>query len=209
MKTPSLLLLLPLAAAPLVWARAATSVEAAPPAAPFAASEARTFAIDAAHSAISFRVMHKGVSWSHGRFNGFEGAFQLDEANPAQCSIQIEVDAASIDTNHEGRDKHLRSQDFFDTKQFPSLSFKSTGVKAGGAPGRMLVTGELEMLGQKKPVEVAVELVGQAEGGKGAMAGLDGSFTVKRSDFGMKYGLDQGALGDEVHVSISLEGVAR
>lgn len=209
MKTSFLLLLVPLAAAPLVWTRAATSAEAAPPAAALVASEARSFEIDTAHSAINFRVMHNGVSWSHGRFNEFKGEFKLDAANPAQCSIEIEVDPASIDTANEKRDQHLRSQDFFDAKQFPSLSFKSTSVKSGSAAGRMVVTGELELLGKKNTVEVEVELVGQVEHAKGSLAGLDGRFTIQRSEFGMKYGLDKGSLGDEVHVTISLEGRAR
>jgi len=209
MKTPTLLFLLPLVATPLVWTRASSDAEAAQPAATLAPIEARTYAIDASHSAINFRVMHKGVSWAHGRFNGFQGEFALDAANPAQSSIQIEVDASSIDTNHGKRDDHLRSQDFFDVKQFPSLSFKSTSVKAGKSKGQMLVTGELELLGKKKSVEVEVALVGQSDSQRGAMAGLDGNFTIKRSDFGMKYGLDQGSLGDEVHVSISLEGVSK
>ena len=79
------------------------------------------------HAFITFRIQHLGFSWLEGRFNRFSGEFDYDEANPANNRVEVEIDLASIDTNHAERDKHLRSERFFDVERFPKATFVSTG----------------------------------------------------------------------------------
>ena len=96
---------------------------------PSAAFAADTFKIDAVHSETSFRIRHL-VSKTGGRFTKFAGDIQVDSANPSKSSVKVEIQAASITTDNEGRDKHLRGADFFDVEKFPTLTFTSSAVKA-------------------------------------------------------------------------------
>ena len=171
-----------------------------------AAARADDYAIDAAHSGVSFQISHLGLSYIHGRFNEFSGKFTIDTADPAKSSFALSIKAESIDTNNAGRDKHLRSPDFFNTKQFPAISFASTSVKP--IEGGYEVTGDLTMHGETKPVTFSLK------GGKvipvqGAQkTGFSTSqIVVKRSEFGV--GKPTPMLGDDVFVAISFEGTKK
>ena len=95
----------------------------APAASPVMSADASgTYAIDAGHSFVTFATTHLGVSYAYGRFNEVGGSFTLDEADPSKSEIRVVIQAKSIDTNSEGRDKHLRGSDFFDAEQFPEVS---------------------------------------------------------------------------------------
>jgi polyisoprenoid-binding protein YceI len=164
------------------------------------------FQIDAVHSSVNFRVKHLGVSYNYGRFNSISGTVNFDEKAPEKSSIEVEIKSESVDTNNPGRDKHLKSPDFFNAKQFPTITFKSTSVKK--TADRMLeVTGDLTLHGVTKSIKANAEMVGSAKDprGGGLRTGFDAMFKVKRSDFDMKFMLD--GIGDEVDIHMGLEAV--
>lgn len=168
-----------------------------------ATTAADSFAVDLAHSHVLFRTKHLGLSYAHGRFNVFSGSFKLGDSP----SIRIEIDATSIDTQNEKRDGHLKGPDFFDSAQFPKTTFKSTKIEDQG-DGKFAVTGDLELLGKSKKISFEATKIGEGpDPWEGFRAGLHASFTFKRSDYGMSWGIENGSVGDEVFVEISLEGI--
>ena len=119
----------------------------------------------------------------YGRFNELEGTIDWDaEAGP---SFDVSIKIESVDSGNEAFDRHLKNADFFDAKQFPTMIFKSTAPKMGD---NWKVMGEMTMHGVTKAVEVDMEFVGRADVGRGDRVGFETTFTVKRSDFGMKWG---------------------
>jgi len=96
-------------------------------AAPAPAADA--YALDTAHAGVTFKISHVGISWTYGRFNELNGDFTIDTADPSKCSFTMNIKSASIDTGNQKRDEHLRSPDFFNVKQYPVITFKSTAVK--------------------------------------------------------------------------------
>lgn len=160
--------------------------------------------VDSTHSSVVFKVKHAGASWFYGTFSDISGSFTLDPAALGDAKIALEIDAQSIGTRDEKRDQHLRGPDFFDAKQFPKISFASTKVaKAGDG---FLVTGNLTLRGETKPIEVQVAKTGEGEF-YGKRVGYEATFAIKRSDFGMDYGIADKALGDEITLWIAVEGV--
>lgn len=182
-------------------ALSAPSSEAAGPAGP------ETFALDPVHSSVNFRVMHKGASWATGRFNTLSGELQWAPDSLEDCSVTFEIDPSSVDTNNEGRDKHLRGPDFFNVKQFPKLTFTSTAFEAQGEDTYNL-TGEVSWMGKKVEIEAVLEHVGSG-GRSGELGGWTTEFTLERSAFDMNYGVESGALGNEVQVLIDVEATKR
>lgn len=174
-----------------------------PPAA--AAQEFRggTYVIDAVHSSVVFGVQHLGVSNFYGRFNDVSGTFVVDTTDPGKSSISVRIDPASVDTANGKRDDHVRSADFLDVERYPEMLFESRSVARDGE--RWTVAGTLTFHGVQNDVEAAFELIGSADTRMGARAGAEARFTIRRSEFGMD-GM-QGALGDEVSLVVSLEGV--
>ena len=166
---------------------------------------ADTYEVDSAHSMILFRAKHNNVSYNYGRFNEFTGAITMDETDVAKSTVEFEVKAASIDTGNEKRDQHLRSSDFFSAKQFPVITFKSTKVSTKeGEEDVLEVTGDLELHGVKKSITVDVKITGKAEDREGKpLIGFESIFTIKRSEFGMNYGL--GPVSDDIRLIVSIE----
>jgi polyisoprenoid-binding protein YceI len=161
--------------------------------------------IDPVHSSLFFRVKHLDTAYFYGRFGKVTGAMALEGATG---SVNVEVDADSIDTNNPDRNKHLMSQDFFSVKEFPKLSFKSKSVSKKGEDWE--VAGDFTMHGVTKPLTVLVRPTGSSNDPKmGQRSGFETEFTVKRSDYGMTFMLDNKALGDEVKVMLSVEAVAK
>jgi polyisoprenoid-binding protein YceI len=160
----------------------------------------QTFRVDPVHSSMLFRVKHMNTSYIWGRFNECSGTVKLDDADPS-FAVQVKVD--SIDTANAKRDQHLEGPDFFSARQFPTISFKSTNVKKLG-PTTYDVEGTLTLHGVSKPIQVRVDRIGTTKGPMGGtITGLSTTFTIKRSDFGMKFMLQ--GVGDEVLVSANLE----
>jgi polyisoprenoid-binding protein YceI len=172
-----------------------------------AASSARAedYKVDPVHSSLVFRSKHFGVGYIFGRFNEFSGTFRLDDKNAANSAIEMEVKAGSIDTNFAKRDAHLKGPDFFNVKQFPTIAFKSTSFKKVD-DAHYEVTGDLTLHGVAKPVTVKLERVGSGKDPMGTYrTGLETTFTIKRSDFDMKFMLE--GIGDEVRITLAVEGM--
>ena len=169
------------------------------------AVQAEEYAIDPAHTAFSFKVQHLGVSWTHGRFNAVDGAFRIDP-NPANTSFALQIKTDSVDTANQQRDDHLRSPDWFNSKQFPLITFKSTAVKA--VAGGYEVTGDLTLHGVTKAVVLNLDGGGKAEFPQGVQRiGFTTNVVLKRSEFGMNTMV--GPVGDDVYLSISFEGIKK
>ena len=164
-------------------------------------AHADTFKIDPVHSSIVFSIKHLGVADFYGRFNDLSGQVVFDKAAPSKSSVEVTIPTESIDTKNEKRDQHLKSPDFFNAKQFPTIVFKSKSVDS------YKVTGDLNLHGVTKPLTLEIKRGPEGPGmGEGEIRGGGTThFTVKRSDFGMDF--MQGPLGDEVTVFLSLEGV--
>jgi len=166
---------------------------------------AETYDADPVHSSSAFRLKHAGTAYFWGRFNEPTGSFTLDEADPTKSKFTVELQVAKVDTANEKRDAHLKSPDFFNAKQYPTITFKSTSVKKGEGSA-LQVTGDLTMHGVTKSITVPVEVTGKGQFPPGTQrAGVEATFIVKRSEFGMS-GM-QGALGDDVKVLVGLSAV--
>ena len=171
------------------------------------AAEAADYSIDSAHSFVQFKISHVGVSWMIGTFEKVSGSFTYDpEAGPEAQSITVEIDTASVDTNHAERDKHLRSADFLSVDEFPKATFVSTGYE-GDAEGGVM-TGDLTLHGVTRPVAIAVKRVGEGKDPWGGYrAGFEGSVIIARKDYGMGYNL--GPAAESMELSLFIEGVRR
>ena len=171
---------------------------------------AATYTIDNGHSETAFQIRHL-VTKVRGQFDNFEGTIQFDPNNWKDSSVEFTIQAASINTFHEERDKHLRSADFFDVEKFPTITFKSKKFKKKGDVYN--VVGDLNMHGVTKEVTLPVRFLGEATDPWGnSKAGFETEIMLDRQDYGISWNaaLDQGGfiLGDDVRVIINLE-VAR
>jgi len=169
---------------------------------------AETYQFDKSHTTVGFQVRHIFTMVS-GRFTDYAGAIQVDRAKPEASSVEFTIQATSIDTAEPRRDQHLRSADFFDVANHPTIAFKSTSVKANGKDS-FLVTGDLTMRGVTKPVTLPVTLLGEGKDPMGnEKMGLETSLTLNRKDFGLVWNraLESGGVlvGEEVRVQIAIE----
>jgi len=179
-----------------------------------AATTATTFAatevynIDASHTAVVFSVSHAKMSFTYGFFREVQGRYLLDTTNPANSRFQLSIPAESIDTNQAERDKHLKSPDFFNVQQFPSITFDSTSVKQSrsGTDTIYEVTGNLTVHGVTRPITIPLKMLGSGPGLRNDYrTGFWTQIELNRSDFGMNNLLD--IVGDKVGVTISFEGI--
>lgn len=168
---------------------------------------ATAYAVDPVHSSVGFKVRHL-VSKTAGRFDKFSGTLLIDRADLTKSSVELSIDAASIDTDNENRDGHLKSPDFFDVEKFPSILFKSTKIEKTGEQS-YAVTGDFTMHGVTKSVTIPVAVLGFSDGAQGGLAGFESTFKLNRKDYGIEWNktLDAGGflLGDEVEVNITIE----
>jgi polyisoprenoid-binding protein YceI len=165
--------------------------------------------IDTAHSNVEFSVRHMMISKVRGTFEKFEGTVELDEANPANTSVDIRILAESVNTRMGQRDDHLRSPDFFNAAEFPYLAFKSTSVEVPGKQQARL-TGDLTIRDVTKPVVLDVVYTGQAKSPWGTTSyGFNGTTSINRKDWGLTWnqGLETGGVlvGEEIEINIELE----
>ena len=165
---------------------------------------ADSYTIDPTHTYPNFTINHLGFSTLHGRFAKTSGTLSMDKAK-GTGSVDIVIDAASIDTGFKKRDDHLRSPDFFNVVEFPEMTFKSTKVTFSGKGAT--VVGDLTMKGVSKSVTLTVDSIncGVHPFNKKDVCGFNASTQLKRSDFGIKYALP--AVGDDVMLSIEVEAV--
>ena len=169
-----------------------------------AAAEVQTWNIDPNHSAAQFSVRHMGISTVRGAFTKVKGAVAYDSADPSKSAIDATIDATSVDTRVEARDKDLRSPNFFDVDKFPTITFKSKSVSADGS-GKLKVTGDLTIKGVTK--EVVLDVDGpsspiKAQNG-GERMGASATTKINRKDFGVNGAA--AAVGDEITITLDVE----
>lgn len=169
---------------------------------------AGTWTIDPAHSSVEFVVRHMGLSKVRGRFGSFTAALVVGD-DLAACSLSAEVELASVSTNNDDRDQHLRSTDFFDVETNPKMTFSSTAVRADGDD--YVVTGELTINGVTREVELAVEFNGTETFpfDQSVHAGFSASGAISRKDFGIEFevplGADKVMIGDKVTIELEAQ----
>jgi polyisoprenoid-binding protein YceI len=175
-----------------------------------AADTGTLWTIDPVHSTIGFSIKHMVVATVRGRFGGFRGTIRFDEDRPHEASVEVQIDAASIETGIAKRDEHLRSADFFDVAAYPTIAFRGTRVEPANPfrRDRWRVVGDLTMHGVTRPVELAVEQTGYPELWDTDDLEFRATGTINRKDFGMEFNLpiEGGGLvvGNEVKIALSV-----
>lgn len=177
-----------------------------------AAARATTYKVDPEHTTVAFEVRHLFTS-VEGRFRRFHGTIEFDPAHPEATRVEGAIEAASIDTNNEKRDKHLRSADFFDVAKHPEIRFVSTGVSdVDAAKKKGKLHGKLTIHGVEKPIVLDVKYLGTGKDPWGNVrGGFEARGEINRKDFGLTWNetLETGGLlvGDEVTIRINAEGL--
>ena len=176
-----------------------------------AVAGATSYKVDPAHTNVTFLVRHLFTN-VEGRFKTFEGTIVFDPAAPEKTVVKGTIDAASIDTNVDKRDQHLRSPDFFDVAKFPKIEFASTGVSdVDKTKNTGKIHGNLTMHGVTKPVVLDAEFLGAATDPWGnKKGGFSATTTINRKDFGLNWNkaLETGGalVGDDVQIRLNVEG---
>jgi len=173
-----------------------------------ASEHSGTYSFDkkGAHQFVTFKISHLGYSWLYGRFNDFDGEFVYDAENPANSSVSVTVDTASVDSNHAERDKHIRSDDFLDVDEFPEATFTSKRVEVD-EEGEADIIGDLTIHGVTKEVTLDVEMIGHgADPWGGYRMGFEAETEFNLDDFGISYE-KLGKASREVELIISVEGI--
>lgn len=160
------------------------------------------YKIDPVHSSVIFDISHLGITYVYGRFNTISGVLTLEENANA---IDMTVEAGSVDTNNEKRDKHLRSEDFFNVEAHPLISFKSKRFTPTGS-GTYEVEGDLSLHGVTRSITVEANHIGSGEDPWGGYrTGFQTTFQIKRSDYGMDKLM--GSVGDDVELTVAIEAI--
>ena len=170
-----------------------------------------TWVIDPAHTTIGLSARHAMVAKVRGSFTDFTGSFTLDGAVPENSTAELLVQTASLTTQNDDRDAHLKSADFLNVEANPTLTFKSTGVNLKGDDS-FIVTGDLTIGNVTKSVDVAFELVGVSQDPwGGTRIGFDGETEIVRKDFGLVWNvaLETGGVlvGEKVKLTLDVEAV--
>jgi len=174
-----------------------------------AAAQAEPWAIDRGHSAAGFSVRHLGVSTVRGTFTNITGTIAIDDKNLSNSTVDVTIDTTTVNTQNEGRDRHLKSADFFDVEKFPTMTFKSKKVESAG-PGRARVTGDFTLHGVTKEIVLEVENLTPAmtmpRGGP--KRGASATAKINRREFGLVWGtITEGIaqVSDDVNITIDVE----
>lgn len=163
-----------------------------------------TFALDPAHTEIGFVTRHAMITKVRGSFSEFEGTATVDGADPESSSLEVTIQAASLNTRQADRDAHVRSADFLDVEQYPTITFKATDFAVDGET--VAVTGDLTVHGVTKPVTIPFELTGTAVDPWGnTRVGFEGSLAVNRKDWGITWNAALEAGGILVSEKVTLE----
>ncbi len=164
-----------------------------------------TYTIDPSHTQLGFVARHAMVTKVRGSFNDIEGSGVFDADNPAASHFEVTIQAGSIDTRNADRDTHLRSNDFFDMENHPTITFTSTGVSASG-DDTYNVVGDLTIRGVTKSISFDLELSGPARDAFGnTRIGLEGSTSVNRKDWDLNWNMPLDAGGLLVSEKVTLE----
>lgn len=168
-----------------------------------------TITLDPVHSVALFRIQHLEAGLFWGRFNALEGTVRWDLQPTSAPAFDVTAKVANADTGAEKLDQNLQGPNFFNAKEFPTIAFKSTAAAPAG-DRRWKIKGNLTLRGVTREVEVDCTATGIGNGPTGAKVGFECTLDIKRSDYGMKWGIEKPAkaLGDEVRLVIALEGDA-
>ena len=167
---------------------------------------AAKFKVDHAHTNVGFSVKHMVVAKTTGAFNDFTATLELDPDDMSTFTIMATIQAASIDTNNENRDNHLRSPDFLDVANHPTITFASSELSTMG--GEHVLHGALTIRGVTQDVEIPIEIVGPVMAMGNTVVGFAGTFTINRHDYGVSWSrtLDNGGLVVAEEVEIEVNG---
>lgn len=173
-----------------------------------ARAESTAYIIDAEHTTLGFEVPHLVISTVEGRFKKFSGQFTWDEKN---LNVDAEVDTASVETGQEKRDQHLRSADFFDSKKYPKMSFRSTGSERK-SPQEWRLKGLLTIRGKTLPVVFDVDYKGKAVAYEKQRVAFKAQTIINRKDFGLSWNdvVEAGpVVGDQVTLKLVIQGIRK
>jgi polyisoprenoid-binding protein YceI len=176
-----------------------------------AAAEPARYELDPEHLTIAFLVEHIGYAKTLGAFRDASGEFTFDDATGALSAVRVTVATASVDTAHAARDRHLTSGDFLDSATHPAMIFTASRAERTG-DRTFVVRGELELLGVRAPLVLDATWNKTAPypiGARAEVIGVSLRGSLRRSAFGMTYGVADGLVGDDVELLIELEGIAR
>ena len=172
-------------------------------------AEVETYMIDKVHSMANFKIRHL-FSKVSGTFSDVTGTIWLDRTNLGASRVEATINVYSIDTNHEKRDTHLLSKDFFHVEEYAIMRFVSTSVEVKGE-NEGVMSGELTMHGVTRSVKLPFKILGFGpDPWGGYRSGFEATTLIKRSDYGIDFGLGEkggGAVGDEVEVNLLIEGI--
>jgi polyisoprenoid-binding protein YceI len=168
-------------------------------------AQTSTWTLDKNHSQANFEIRHMGVSNVRGSISGVTGAIVWDEKDPSKSSVTATLDATTVNTNNDARDKDLKSPTFFNVEKFPTITFRSTSVSKVG--GKLHIIGDLTLAGVTKPVTLEAEGPSGPQKGPGGklIIGFSAAGVVHRSDFGFCSKFAPPILGDDVKFTIDLE----
>lgn len=172
-----------------------------------AQAAAETYALDTegAHAFIQFKIKHLGFSWLLGRFDTFQGRFTVDKDKVESASVDVDIDVASIDSDHAERDKHLRGEDFFNVAKFPKARFVSTRIERTGEQTAN-IHGDLTLKGITRPVVLKTTYIGGGDDPWGGhRQGFEATTEITLKDFGIDYNL--GPASQTAQIYISAEGI--
>jgi polyisoprenoid-binding protein YceI len=167
------------------------------------------YVLDPNHMSIGFLISHVGFEKLLGTFREAQGTFVFDEQKPAVGDIDVTIKTASVFTNHDERDEHLRKPDFLWAERYPEITFRGTSAEQTG-PRTGKVSGDLTIRGVTRPVVLDVVWNKSGQYPFGDMhyaAGISARTTIKRSDFGMTYAVASGLVGDEVEIILEFEAI--
>jgi polyisoprenoid-binding protein YceI len=168
-------------------------------------AEPQTWQIDPNHTAAQFSVKHLGISTVRGQFEKATGTVTFDPSDPSKTSLDVTIDASTVNTRVQMRDNDLRSPHFLDVAKYPTITFKSTRAESAGA-GKLRVTGDLTIHGVTKPVVLDVDASSQPINdpmGKGLRMGASANTKINRNDFGIT--TMAGMVGDEIQITLDVE----
>ena len=171
-----------------------------------ASADAASYTIDSTHSSAIFKIKHLGTSNFYGAFKGMAGTIDFDPADPAKSKVNVTIQSASVDSRNEQRDGHIKSPDFLNAAEFPTITFESTSVKSLGGD-KYEVAGNLTLLGVTKSVTAMVEKTGEGTNprSKANIIGFEATFTVDRGAHDMSF--MQGPLGNEIDFILAIEAI--
>lgn len=171
------------------------------------AAEPARYELDPAHTTIAFLVEHIGYAKTLGQFLRASGGYTFDGETGTLSDVRVIVETESVDTHHEARDRHVKSGDFLAAEDHPSMTFTADGARPTGER-TYVVTGELTLLGTTRPLMLEATVNKRASypiGDRAEVMGVSARGTLKRSEFGMTYGVADNLVGDDVEIVIEFE----